>query len=104
MTVRLTYVVKTGQQIARRFHVRDLTFIGPVYTATILSKCPSHSKLWISLGLFNVVVVFPGARNGAAFNALLSKQQLAYEQWDIHEGRISRIRNSPTVPVKGAWR
>lgn len=82
----------------------SVIFIGPVHPELVESHCEKGLKLWLSLGLFNVIISAPQSADVDSFLNWAKKEKLPYEVWTVVDARIKKINQSANVSSASDWR
>jgi hypothetical protein len=79
-------------------------FVGPVHPIEI-GKCVNKvTKLWISLGILNVVICTNSLPEKRKILKWVLDQNIQYELWSVKDGKIIRKQSSAVVTNSTKWR
>lgn len=81
-----------------------LLFLGPIHPEQILSYCSSKSHIWISHGLYNLLIVPPDESELNKLMGVIKKKKIPFEYWKLQSGVIKSIRNHGNIPHSTEWR
>lgn len=82
----------------------NLIFLGPLNPAKLRDCFKGPGRVWISLGLYNVIV---NPRDGNETETILSwarKEGILYECWKLQDGVITEFKDWGPKSERGSWR
>jgi hypothetical protein len=82
----------------------EIIFLGPVHPDVVLPLCGAKSSIWVTMGLFNVVVASRSAKQIARLAKWAEAQPFAFEVWEIKDGRVLKARLPVPQESKRPWR
>ncbi len=65
-----------------------LLFLGPIHPDKIITYCGTKSSVWLSLGLYNIIIVPHDKRELKKLTETAQKEKVPYEMWDIKSGKV----------------
>lgn len=68
-----------------------LLFLGPIHPEHILSRCCSESRVWISLGLYNLIILPPTKNALDELIQIAQEKSVPYEFWELQSGVIRDV-------------
>jgi hypothetical protein len=69
----------------RTHHV---VFLGPIHPERILHLCGQRTHIWLSLGLFNVLLVTPLKKEAERIVRWLKAEVVTHERWLVRDGTV----------------
>lgn len=81
-----------------------LIFIGPISPSRLHEFLPKRCGLWLSLGLFNVILQTPSSTDKRKIIKWLNSNNFRYEMWALEKHKITSIQESKNGNVSNAWR
>lgn len=71
--------------------VKHIIFLGPVRPDLVIAQCSPQSVVWLTLGLFNVVVVAATSREADKLRSWAVKNNIPWERWRTSKGVIAAV-------------
>ncbi len=81
-----------------------LLFLGPVHPEKILRCCNQEYHIWITIGLYNLLVVPPNKVELNKILKLAKREAVPYEFWEINSGTVKKIENWLPDQSTAGWR
>jgi hypothetical protein len=81
-----------------------IIFIGPIPPSRLHEFIPKRCGLWLSLGLFNVVLQTPKSSDKRTIINWLDSNNFRYELWALEKHKITNIRESKNGLANNSWR
>lgn len=82
----------------------ELIFLGPVHPERIRDSYRIKGKVWLTMGLFNVLIAPSSPDEKKAILQWANKEKINYEVWNIRDGEIIEKKVSARLPRSNNWR
>src|SRR5580704_8937380 len=84
---------------------RHLIFLGPVHPEVVSEQVGTEVRLWLTLGLFNVVVAIPEMRKRKRLLSWAEEHGIHYEAWTLNRRHILQVEPSASNRTRsgGNW-
>jgi hypothetical protein len=82
----------------------SLIFLGPVHPENVFPLASIQCHVWLSVGLFNVVLAVDDAPKATSIVDWAKEEQLPYERWEVEDGSIRDMSTWQPPDVQGDWR
>ena len=83
---------------------KALLFLGPVHPEPVLAHCKTKSRIWLTLGLFNVMVVPSMPTELDALQQWARENGVPHELWRIKNGTVTEVHYWKPVEAASKWR
>lgn len=81
-----------------------ILFLGPVHPEPALAHCGEGTHAWLSLGLFNLIIVFPHSTDHRSLLAWAKNEHIPYELWMLTQGIVQKRVSSLPPKQSTGWR
>jgi hypothetical protein len=82
-----------------------LIFLGPVHPELVGERLGSHCRLWLTLGLFNILVATNFKKEREALIEWATKRKIHFEAWTLSHRIIKDVETSGSTTVEPInWR
>ena len=68
-----------------------LFFVGPIHPTSVPSLAHDDATVWLSLGLFNVLIATQSVRRASGIKKWAKKNGVVLEKWSLVDGEVKKV-------------